>query len=62
MIVVGLVVYKVLAIAAVAVQREKHLVRLLVVVVFGQGDKVFAGVSWEAEPQPLLGVGLLPMA
>ena len=44
MVVVRSVVHEVLATAAVAVQREQHLVRLLVVVVLGQGDKVFAGV------------------
>ena len=45
MVVVGLVVHEVLAIAAVAVQREQHLVRLVVVVVLGQGDEVVAGVA-----------------
>ena len=44
MVVVRSVVHEVLATAAVAVQRKEHLVRLLVVVVLGQGDKVFAGV------------------
>ena len=45
MVVVGLVVHEVLAIAAVAVQREQHLVRLGIVVVLGQGDEVVAGVA-----------------
>ena len=44
MVIICGVVHEVLAIAAVAVQRKEHLVRLLVVVVLGQGDKVFAGV------------------
>ena len=45
MVIVRIVVHKVFAAATVAVQGEQYLVRFLVVVVLGQGDKVVAGIA-----------------